>query len=97
MKRRKFRQFFHAWECLIFQHLQFQLSQILAKHKAEELIIFNEVSYKPGTVIIEESQQLALAVAVAQAGRKVLVREKPLVIELLKEKYGNLFAYEVLS
>ena len=79
------------------QHLQFQLSKILAKHKAEELIIFNEVSYKPGTVIIEESQQLALAVAVAQAGRKVLVREKPLVIELLKEKYGNLFAYEVLS
>jgi hypothetical protein len=27
MKRRKFRQFFHAWECLIFQHLQFKANR----------------------------------------------------------------------
>lgn len=79
------------------QHLQFQLSELLAKYGKDELIVFNEVSYKPGTVIIEESQQLALAVAVAQAGRKVLIREKPAVIEQLQKLYANLFAYEVLS
>lgn len=79
------------------QHLQFQLAQLLAKHEQDEQITFTEVTYKPGTVIIEESQQLALAVATAKAGRKVLIREKPAVITQLQQLYPNLFSYEVLS
>lgn len=76
------------------QHLEFQFEQYLAEHGPEEVIAFEHVTYKPGTTILEESQQLALAVKLAQAGRKVLVREQPAVIEELKALYGALFQYE---
>ena len=76
------------------QHLDFQFEQYLAQHAPEDVITFEHVTYKPGTTILEESQQLALAVKLAQAGRKVLVREHPAVIEELKAQYGDLFSYE---
>lgn len=79
------------------QHLKFQLEDLLARHSSNEVIVFNEVSYKPGTVIIEEAQQLELAIGVAKAGRKVLIREKQAVIEQLRSIHGALFMYEVLS
>lgn len=79
------------------QHLQFQLSQLLGNTPPEEVIVFTEVCYKPGTVIIEEAQQLELAIGVAKAGRKVLIREKEAVITQLQSIHGSLFMYEVLN
>ncbi|HWB64501.1 MAG TPA: nucleotide sugar dehydrogenase [Chitinophagales bacterium] len=78
-------------------HLQFQVSQYLELYGENETIVFNEVTYKPGTVILEESQQLALALKLAQAGRKVLVKEKPAVIDELKRRYAHVFMYEVIK
>ncbi len=77
------------------QHLNFQFEHYMGTYKENETIVFEEVVYKKGTVILEESQQLALALKLAHAGRKVLVREKETVIEELKKNYGSLFSYEL--
>lgn len=57
-------------------------------------IVFESVTYKPGTVILEESQQLKLAVMLANYGFKVHIREQSEVIRQLKELYGDIFTYE---
>jgi nucleotide sugar dehydrogenase len=75
------------------QHADFLLKQHLEKYKPEETIVFDSVTYKKGTDILEESQQLKLALALAQAGRKVMVKENKAVIEALQVKYGNIFIY----
>ena len=59
-----------------------------------ETIFFDSVTYKPGTNIIEESQQLKLAVRLARNGRDVVISDSPEVQEIVKEKYGDLFRYE---
>lgn len=79
------------------QHLQFQYEQYMKDHKPEEVIVFDEVVYKPGTVILEEAQPLELAIRLAKSGRKVIVREKAAIIEELTKKYGSLFQYELKS
>lgn len=76
------------------QHLEFQFQQYLSLYGPEQEILFDQVTYKPGTTILEESQQLALAVKLAQAGRKVRVREQAAVVEELKRLYGDLFQYQ---
>ncbi len=79
------------------QHLNFQFEQYLKSYPESDTIVFNEVVYKKGTVILEESQQLALAMQLAKAGRKVLVREKKMVVEELMKQYGDIFIYEVIG
>ncbi len=76
------------------QHLQFQFDQYMRQHEEGETIVMEEVVYKKGTVYLDESQQLALALKLAGAGRKVLIREKQPVIDELKRLYGNIFAYQ---
>ncbi|OWY19291.1 UDP-glucose/GDP-mannose dehydrogenase family protein [Sphingobacteriales bacterium UPWRP_1] len=76
------------------RHLQFQTQAWLQQYPEAEQIVFDHVTYKKGSVILEESQQLALAVQLAKAGRKVLVKDVPAVIEQVKALYGNLFLYE---
>jgi hypothetical protein len=41
-----------------------------------------------------ESQQLALALKLAQNGVKVKIRERYSVIDQLKNEYGDIFEYE---
>jgi UDPglucose 6-dehydrogenase len=74
-------------------HLQFQFQQYLEKYSQSESIKFDYVSYKKGSVIIEESQQLALAVKLAKAGRKVIVSDRPEVKEEVEKKYPGLFEF----
>lgn len=74
-------------------HLEFQFNQWM-KIPEEESIEFDYVSYKKGTDILEESQQLALAYKLAKAGRKVIIHESDAVIAELKSIYGTLFSYE---
>lgn len=76
------------------RHLQFQLGRMLENHEVGDEIIFDHVSYKKGSVILEESQQLALAVELAKQGRKVIVQDHPEVIRQVKALYGDLFIYE---
>ena len=49
---------------------------------------------KKGSVILEESQQLALALRLASEGRKVLIKDVPAVVSAVKKLYGDLFLYE---
>lgn len=77
------------------RHLDFLFQQWMARHAPDEEILFTQVTYKPGTVILEESQQLALAVRLAQAGRPVRIREHAEVIAQVRNLHGDLFRYEI--
>lgn len=79
------------------RHLQFQLAQYLQEYAPHETIVFETVTYKKGTEILEESQQLALAVALAQSGRKVLIRDNQAVLDELERDYPGLFELELLG
>ncbi len=79
------------------QHLQFQFEQYLQAYPDNETIIINGVAYKAGTFILEESQPLALALKLAEAGRSVLIREQKDVVNELMTKYGTLFSYEIVT
>ncbi len=75
-------------------HLSFQTQQWLENYPPDQPIVFDYVSYKQGSILIEESQQLALAVNLAQHGRKVVIHDTPAVVEQVKAIYGDLFIYE---
>lgn len=77
------------------RHLDFQVDWYLKIHDPEETIVFDYVTYKKDSIILEESQQLNLAVKLAQAGRKVLVKGNEIVINQLDKWYGHLFLYEI--
>lgn len=74
------------------EHFQFQLDQLLAENR--NLYIFDNVAYKAGTDIIEESQQLKLAVALAKAGKKVRVSASLSLQRTIFEEYGAIFEFE---
>ncbi|MEY3443611.1 MAG: hypothetical protein RLZZ519_1892 [Bacteroidota bacterium] len=79
------------------RHLDFQFEQYCTRFPLSEEIVFESVTYKPGTTILEESQQLALALRLAQAGRKVRIRDLKAVIGALQLLYGELFDYESID
>lgn len=57
-------------------------------------LVFTCVTYKPESTLLVESQQLALALKLAQNGVKVKIRERSSVIDQLKNEYGETFEYE---
>lgn len=73
------------------KHLENQIDNFLSSHKLEYYT--DSVTYKKGTIILEESHQLRFAIALANKGIKVTIKESPEVIDILKEKYGDLFKY----
>lgn len=75
------------------RHLAFQVGRYLETHSIDEPIDFDGITYKPGTDSLDESQPLALAVELARAGRKVVIREQPTVLVRLRERFGDLFEY----
>jgi nucleotide sugar dehydrogenase len=77
------------------KHLVFMEQLFMKKFAPDQEIIFDQVSYKKGTEIIEESQQLALALRLAKKGHKVRIIEIQAVIDQVRDKYGNLFEYQV--
>ena len=54
------------------------------------------MAYKEGTrvPIVEESQRLFVARGLAEAGKKVTLRDYPGIIAECKKLYGGLFEYE---
>lgn len=79
------------------RHLDFQFAHYCQQYPAGETIVFASVTYKPGTTILEESQQLALALRLARAGRRVRVIDSAPVVAELQALYGDLFLYEIRS
>jgi nucleotide sugar dehydrogenase len=73
-------------------HLRFQVEDFLESGQDEYHT--DSVTYKKGTVILEESQQLKFAVALAKRGIKVTIKESEKVMAELKERFGDLFVYE---
>ena len=76
------------------QHLEFQANEFMKNIDVNTPIKIESVTYKPGTIIIEESQQLRFAVLLAKAGCEVKIVEHPEVIKQIKELYGELFIYK---
>ncbi len=74
-------------------HLEFQLQHYLEKYSPEEPIHFDYISYKKGSVIIEESQQLALAVALARKGRKVIINDREEVEKEVEKIHPGMFEF----
>ena len=79
------------------EHLRFQLKRITIEEDKSISLRVPTVTYKPGVTIIEESQQLALAVKIAQEGYEVIIIETQPVVDQVRELYGDLFKYEVRS
>ena len=74
------------------KHLDFQVQHFLTTGQCE--YVTDSVTYKKGTVMLEESQQLKFAICLAENGIKVTIQESEEVIRQLKNKYGGLFVYE---
>lgn len=76
-------------------HHLFLAEEWQKKYEQQDEIVFDSVTYKKGTDILEASQQLKLAEALARAGKKIIIRERADVIKQLIDLYGNLFTYQV--
>jgi UDPglucose 6-dehydrogenase len=76
-------------------HLNYQVEQYLRTYGKDEIISFYSVTYKPDTNILEESQQLELALRLSLAGRKVCIHENRYIIEELRRLYGEAFEYRI--
>lgn len=74
------------------EHLEFQVNQFLATGKTEYET--DSVTYKKGTVILEESQQLEFALRLASSGIDVTIKESDEVTKQLREMYGDFLNYE---
>ncbi|MCX6198259.1 MAG: nucleotide sugar dehydrogenase [Bacteroidetes bacterium] len=75
------------------QHLEFQFETMLKENSVDEKIIFEGVAYKEGTVYIDESQKLLLAIKLANAGRQVVIRDSKKVIDEVRGLYPDLFIF----
>ena len=77
------------------KHLAFQLNQLLQKHPKGSIVTFDGVSYKKGSSLLDESQQLALALQLVQEGRKVEITDSKTVIDQLEHLYPGVFILKV--
>jgi nucleotide sugar dehydrogenase len=58
-------------------------------------VTMGPVTYKPESTMLVESQQLKLAVELADRGFNVCIQERSSVIEELKKTYGEKFEYKI--
>jgi len=79
------------------KHLEFQFEEYSKNFQKDQAIIFYGVAYKKGTTILEDSQQLALAVKLAKAGHKVYIKDSLAVIDKVKEMYPSLFEFQPIE
>jgi nucleotide sugar dehydrogenase len=88
---------FHATDNCNAAHTKNQLKRKLEQGK--DSYTFAGVAYKEGTQvpIVEESQRLFVARGLAEAGKKVTLRDYPGIIAECKKLYGGLFDYETYA
>jgi nucleotide sugar dehydrogenase len=81
------------------QHIEFQAQQLLAKGK--DTYVFQYVAYKqPCEVpITEESAKIKVAVILAKAGKTVILRDKPHILDDARRVWGTHadFVYEDIA
>ena len=78
-------------------HLTKQVELATKTLSKENKIYFQSVTYKPESVLIEESQQLKYAAELANKGYSVTINEREEVVDLIKKEYGTLFEYQIRS
>lgn len=78
-------------------HAQYMINQLLNENR--QSYTFEHVTYKDGckVPIIEESQKLVVAKAVAEAGKKVTIIDSEPVITEVQKKFGTLFDYQTIT
>jgi len=59
--------------------------------------VFEDVAYKEGckVPIIEESQKLEVGKQLVKAGKKVIIRDRKIIINEVINEFGNFFEYEI--
>lgn len=72
---------------------------VFGSQKKTKTIVMDrgDVCYKKGSTIIEESQQLQYAAAIAALGYKVIIRDCKEVLDQVKAIHGSIFQYEEVS
>lgn len=77
-------------------HAHYMFESMLAEDRDEYL--FTSVTYKDNCTvpIIEESQKLVIAAALAKAGKRVIIQDVPAVIAEVQQTYGDIFEYRAL-
>lgn len=75
-------------------HAQFMTEQLLAENRSDEYV-FEGVTYKDNcpVPIIEESQKLVIAAALAKQGKRVVIVDCPAVLTEVQAVFGNIFEY----
>lgn len=73
------------------EHLDFQFNQLISSDRT--VYEFDSVFYKNGTDILEESQQLKLALKLAEAGKRVSIKNTLGIQERLNAMYPGLFEF----
>ena len=76
------------------KHVRFQVAQFTKNNDKSNPVLIKQVSFKPGSDIIEESQKLEFARQLAVSGYDVTIQDNPIVIEAVKKEYGELFKYQ---
>ncbi len=78
------------------EHLIYQKDCFVRDNDKSRNYFFKNVTYKSGSIIIEQSQKLLLAVELAKLGYKITITDSQKVIDQVVELYGDLFNYEVI-
>jgi len=73
------------------EHLDFQFRKYMAENS--DTIVLDYLTYKKGTDILEESQQLQLALMLVSAGKKVCIKESSHIRQKLETDYPGLFEF----
>jgi nucleotide sugar dehydrogenase len=78
-------------------HLIQQLMNFSRKpYDTNKMVTIRGVSYKEGSVILEESQKLKFAIGLVDMGYSVMIEDRAEVIRELRQKYGNKFTYTII-
>lgn len=77
-------------------HAQYMINHLLNENR--ETYIFEQVTYKDAcpVPIIEESQKLVVAKALAKAGKRVVIVDTEIVTNEVKQAFGTIFEYQVM-
>lgn len=79
-------------------HLENQFKAFIRTNpKKHKIITINNVAYKPGSILLEESQKLKFAYKLSDAGYHVVISDNKDVIKQLKQVYGSRFKYKILK
>ena len=79
------------YNCL---HTQLEVDKLIKED--QDTYIIEDISYKENShvPIIEESAKLKIAKELVKRGKKVIIKDLPHMIRVVKMEYGNLFSYE---